>query len=219
MFNGHKMILITDLEQIGYSINDPNIVIIAVTDSDYYKLPNIYDAAILMPPTSILMEWAENNNRRILETAYPQYLCSVKEADDMIVAMIVALTKKDVYLYIPANEFSIFGQILLNHLYFLYGVILQTSNTQFNVEISKLPLIVSKMYMLGAIAPNDYISIYSEYNLALPSFVIPKLINDFRPPISTYDIMSCEKYFNDMIIASRNRKNGIPIVESLKEGE
>ena len=87
MFNGHTMSLITNLNMIGNEINNIDFVTVAaITTSDYPPHPNIYNAAILMPPTEVLMAWADGN-RFVMQVEYPRYLMT-KDADDMIVALL-----------------------------------------------------------------------------------------------------------------------------------
>ena len=122
MFNGHTMSLVTDLRMIPNQLNDFNFLsVAAITTSDYPNHPNIYNASILMPPTEILMAWAEGQTL-VMQNEYPRYLMS-KDPDDMIVALIAAMTKRNIILYIPQDEFNIYGSILLNHIYFVYVIL------------------------------------------------------------------------------------------------
>ena len=112
----------------------------AVTDTGYVNHPNIYNASILMPSTDLLMAWADGN-QFVLQNDYPRYLMT-KDPDDMIVALLAALTEKNIILYIPNDEFNIFGMYLLNHLYYYYGITVTTPTTQFYFDINKLPFII-----------------------------------------------------------------------------
>ena len=87
MFNNHAISVVTDLRILGPEINNKDfLAIAAITTNDYPKLPNIYNASILMPPTEILMKWADGDPY-ILQYQYPQYL-RTQIPDDMIVAII-----------------------------------------------------------------------------------------------------------------------------------
>ena len=80
MFNGHTMSVITSLSMIGNEINNTNfITVAAITTSDYPQHPNIYNASILMPPTEILMAWADNVPL-VIQNEYPRYLMTAEGA-------------------------------------------------------------------------------------------------------------------------------------------
>ena len=196
MFNNHTMTLITDLNILGPSINNADfIAIAAITDSDYPKLPNIYNAAILMPPTELLMEWADGNYL-ILQNEYPSYL-STKDPDDMIIALIAAMTKKNIVLYIPADEFMIYGQMLLNHLYYIYGITCNFMSTQFSINQSKIPFIISKFYLQDIMEAKTYLDLYPA-NQLLPQWVINKLAEDLHPFNRPATFQEYEQYFNTL---------------------
>lgn len=196
MFNNHTMTLITDLNILGPSINNTDfIAIAAITDSDYPKLPNIYNAAILMPPTELLMEWADGNYL-ILQNEYPSYL-STKDPDDMIIALIAAMTKKNIVLYIPADEFMIYGQMLLNHLYYIYGITCNFMGTQFSINQSKIPFIISKFYLQDIMEAKTYLDLYPA-NQLLPQGVINKLAEDLHPFNRPATFQEYEQYFNTL---------------------
>ena len=95
-----------------------NFVAIACINgiTDFKNHPNAYDASILLPPTELLMAWADGN-QIAMQVEYPKYLACDKDADDMIVALITALTKKNIIIYIPQEEYEIFGPILIQHIY------------------------------------------------------------------------------------------------------
>lgn len=196
MFNNHTMTLITDLNILGPSINNADfIAIAAITDSDYPKLPNIYNAAILMPPTELLMEWADGNYLT-LQNEYPSYL-STKDPDDMIIALIAAMTKKNIVLYIPADEFMIYGQMLLNHLYYIYGITCNFMSTQFSINQSKIPFIISKFYLQNIMEAKTYLDLYPA-NQLLPQGVINKLAEDLHPFNRPATFQEYEQYFNTL---------------------
>ena len=213
MFNNNSMTVVTDLRVIGPEINNVDFISIAAvtTEDNYPKLPNIYNAAILLPPTDILMAWA-NNVPLVLQNEYPKYLMS-KEPDEFIVALIAALTKRNIVLYIPKNEFDIFGQYLLNHLYYNYGITCNFMNMQFYINPMKIPFIISKFFMMDLMDPMDYIEAYPA-QAVLPEWVINKLaiqLNPFNGRQATFaeyynyfntlnaNKMSREKSMKDMI--------------------
>lgn len=207
MFNGHTMSLITNLNMIGNEINNIDFVTVAaITTSDYPPHPNIYNAAILMPPTEVLMAWADGN-QFVMQVEYPRYLMT-KDADDMIVALLAALTKKNIILYIPLDEFNIYGQFLLNHLYYQYGIILNFIDTQFTVNPNSIPLIVSKFYMMDLMSFEDYMASYPA-NVQLPAYVINKMAQEIHPFNHPATFDEYYAYFNQMHLAKAQNKSPI----------
>ena len=62
MFNDHTMSVVLDLNLIANEIRNIDFVTVAaITTSNYPDLPNVYYAGVLIPPTEILMEWADGN--------------------------------------------------------------------------------------------------------------------------------------------------------------
>lgn len=199
LFKDHTMTMITDPRMFGPEITNSDFVTVAYVSSsdEYTKYPNFYDASILQPPTEILMRWADGDPY-ILQTAYPQYLANNKDADDMIVALLTALTKKNIILFIPTDEYNVFGPMLLQHIYFTYGITMNTPTTRFSFNESKLPLLISKFYMMDLMEPMDYIKSYPG-NLALPSFVINKLAVDLHPFENGATFEQYANYFNRLV--------------------
>ena len=196
MFNNHAMSVITDLRILGAEINNKDfIAVAAITTNDYPQLPNIYNASILMPPTEILMSWADGDPY-ILQTQYPNYL-RTQIPDDMIVALIALLTRKNVVLYIPTDEFNIFGKMLLEYIYFNYGIICNTPNTQFNMDQAKIPYLLSRFFMIDAMEPDDYLAAYPA-NALLPEFVINKLAEEMKPFPYQATFQQYAEYFNKL---------------------
>lgn len=198
LFKNNTMTLITDLRAIGPEINNTDFVAIACVDglSDFKNHPNAYDASILLPPTELLMAWADGN-QIAMRVEYPKYLACDKDADDMIIALITALTKKNIIIYIPQDEYDIFGPILIQHIYFQYGIVMNTPTTAFSFDESKLPLLISKFYMMDLMEPMDYINSYPRA-LALPLFVINKLATDLHP-FENATFEQYAEYFNKMV--------------------
>lgn len=204
MFNNHAMTVVTDLRLLGPEINNADfIAVAAITTSNYPKLPNIYNASILIPPTEILMRWADGDPY-ILQSQYPQYL-RTQIADDMIVALILLLTQKNVVLYIPNDEFNLFGGMLLDYIYFNYGIICNTPSTQFNMDQTKIPYLISRFFMIDAMDANDYLAAYPA-NALLPEFVINKLAEEMRPFAYQATFQQYADYFNQL-----NRAKGTVI--------
>ena len=160
MFNNHSMSVVTDLNLIADQINNIDFITVAAITSEgnYPNHPNIYNAGILMPSTELLMEWADGNVQA-LYYHYPQYLLS-KDPDDMIIALIAAMTKKNIILYIPNDEFQVYGMLLLNHLAFTYGITCNFMNTQFFINQSKIGYIISKFYLNDFIDAEQYLEMY-----------------------------------------------------------
>lgn len=196
MFNNHAMSVVTDLRMLGPEINNADFVAVAaITTSDYPKLPNVYNTSILIPPTEILMKWADGDPY-ILQAQYPNYL-RTQTPDDMIVALIALLTKKNVILYIPNDEFNVFGRMLLDYIYFNYGIVCNTPTTQFSMDQIKIPYLLSRFYMIDAMDPNDYLAAYPA-NALLPEFVINKLAEEMRPFAYPATFQQYADYFNQL---------------------
>ena len=199
LFKG-TMSVVTDLNLLGAEINNMDFMsVAAVTSTDYLNHPNIYNASILMPPTEILMAWADGNEL-VLQNEYPKYLLQ-KDPDDMIVALLAAMTKRNIVLYIPKDEFNIFGMMLLNHLYYYYGIVCNFGNTQYTFAEYKLPFIISKFYMMDLMEPMDYINSYPTH-LLLPEFVINKLAMELRPFNHQATFAEYADYFNGLVRAN-----------------
>lgn len=210
MFNDHTMSVITNLNMIGNEINNMNFITIAAITSDRPQHPNIYDAGILMPPTEILMAWADNVPL-VIQNEYPRYLMT-KDPDNMIVALIAALTKKNIVLYIPKDEFEIFGMELLNYLYMVYGITCNFGATQFSIDQNKIPYIISKFYMMDLMDKEDYIGAYPA-KWSLPDFVIGKLAAEYHPFNHQATFEEYKMYFNQLIASNNKNK---PLVEMIK---
>ena len=197
MFNGHTMSVVMDLNLIKNDLLNPNYVTVAAITSSAYptEYPNIYYAGVLMPPAELMMEWADGN-QMILQTEYPKYLMS-DDCDDLIVALIAGLTRKNIVLYIPVEEFEIFGPMLLNHIYYTYGIVCNTATSHFNIDPSRIPLIISKFYLMNVMDPDVYLDMYPA-NYRLPDFVIAKLVMDLHPFDHPVTIEEATEYFNKL---------------------
>ena len=188
MFNDHSMSLITNLNILGSDINNIDfITVAAITTSEYPQLPNIYNAAILMPPTNILMAWADG------------------DPFAMIIALLAALTKKNIILYIPQDEFNIFGQVLLNHLYYQYGITVNFGNIAFNIIPNSIPLIISKFYLMDLMEFEDYIASYPA-NVKLPPIVINKMAQERQPFNYPASFDQYYEYFNQLNMSKSQDK-------------
>lgn len=213
LFGNHTMTMISDPRLFGPEVTNSDLVTVAYVSSsdEYTKYPNFYDASILQPPTEILMRWADGDPF-ILQTEYPRYLANNKDADDMIVALLTALTKKNIILFIPQDEYNVFGPMLLQHIYFTYGITMNTPTTVFSFNESKLPLLLSKFYMMDLMEPMDYIKCYPG-NLALPPFVINKLAMDLHPFENGATFQQYADYFNAMVAQNLSTQQVIKRVE------
>ena len=196
MFNNHTMSLVTNLGIIGPEINNPEFVTVAaITTSDYPQHPNIYNASILMPPIEILTRWADGDPL-VMQYEYPRYLMQL-DPDNMISALVAALTRKNIIIYIPQDEFNIFGQLLLNHIYYVYGITLTTPTTQFSIIPSKIPFIMAKFYSIDVMDANEFLASYPA-NVQLPDFVIGKLAAELNPFNRPVTFQEYAEYFNQL---------------------
>lgn len=214
MFNNHTLSVINNLQILGNRIYDKDyLAIAAITTSEYPKMENIYNAAILAPPTEILMAWADGN-QLIMQNEYPRYLCS-EVTDSMLVAILALLTKKDVCLYIPTDEFNVFGQFLLNHLYYSYGIICNTQTSEFFMDQMKVPFLLSKFFMLDIMDAKDYLNDYPA-NAKLPDFVINKLASEMNPFVNGATFAEYANYFNTLNMSKASGKANVNMVEVVK---
>lgn len=197
MFNNHRMSCVLDLAPISQDISIVNNYTIAAITTSYIanSLPNMHYAGVLVPPTSMLMYWADGDYD-IIRREYPKYLMS-KECDDMIVAFLAALTKRNVILYIPLEEYEVYGPILLNHIYYIYGIVCDTYTSTYSFDINKIPLIVSKFYAMDIMDLDNYLASYP-VNCPFPDFVIPKLSIDMNPFPQGATFDQYRAYFNNM---------------------
>lgn len=206
LFKTNSITMVTDLNLIENQINNTDYVTVAAVSTESFNNPNIYDASILIPPVEMLMRWADGD-QLVMQNMYPRYLMENKDADDMIVALLAALTKKNVILYIPLEDYNAYGGVLLNHIYYSYGIVMNTPNSVFFFDESKLPLILSKFYMMDLIDPADFLQSYPS-NYALLDFTIPKLavdINPFQGRQATFGEYAA--YFNKIV--NNNRSEGL----------
>ena len=220
MFNNHIMILATDLAPFANEIrNFDHFIVAAITSSEIPNAANIYYAGILMPPTELLMRWGDSypgsGDEYVLQTEYPRYLDS-PDCDNMIIAILAALTQRNVIIYIPIDEFNVYGDVLLQHLAYRYGIIMQTAYTQFSINPASIPLIASKFYMLGVMDADVYLSIFPA-NYTLPDWVIQKLAEDIHPFATPATFEQYRDYFNQ-INASKAPPKKMPMVRLVDKG-
>ena len=222
MFNNHIMILATDLAPFANEIqNFDHFIVAAITSNEIPTAPNIYYAGILMPPTELLMRWCDaacgSPDAFVLQSEYPRYLDTI-DCDNMIVAILAAMTKRNVILYIPLEEFKVYGDVLLQHIAYRYCIVLQTAYTPFSVNPAMLPLIASKFYMLGVMDADVYLSTFPA-NYSLPDWVIQKLAIDIHPFATPATFEQYRDYFNQ-INASKGQPKKMPLIRLVdKEGD
>ncbi len=218
LFNNHTMTMVTDLSLVQQNdINNRDFVCIAAvtTSNDCLNHPSIYNAGILVPPVEILDRWA-NGDPYAIQNQYTEYLCNNKDADDMIIALLAALTTKNIILYIPQEEYDIFGIQLINHIYFMYGITMNTPTTVFSFDESKLPLLLSKFYMMDLMEPMDYINSYSPF-YKLPLWVIDKLANDLKPFNRAASFEEYNEYFNGLVAKNNPNNTKIQILSRVSK--
>jgi hypothetical protein len=209
------MTALDDLRILGPSINDVDLLTIAAvtTDGQYPDLPNIHEVSILIPPTELMMCYFDTVNENpaaeaIFKSEYAKYL-DTKDPDDMIVSLLAALTVRNVVIYIPHDEFRLFGDVLLNHIYYRYGIICNFRNTVFNFDVTKVPFIMSKFYMIGVMEAQVYLKSYP-INVQMPPFVIDALYDEVRPNNVPVSFMEKVAYIDNL------RRNMMPKPENLK---
>ena len=83
LFKNNTMTLIVDPRAIGPEINNMDFVAVACVNGveDFKNHPNAYDASILLPPTELLMAWADGN-QMLMRTEYPKYLINNRDVLD-----------------------------------------------------------------------------------------------------------------------------------------
>ena len=194
MFNNHTMSIVTDLSILS-NMQQQDYIVATITQLPLVGVPNnMYYAGILYPPTELLMEWADGNN--ILPIEYPRYLMT-QDCDDMIIALIGSITQNNVVLYIPLDDFNIFGRILLDHMYYLYGVVCNTPTTRFYIIPEKIPLLTVKFYLLDLMDGRVFLDSYPE-NYNIPDAVLIKLSEELVPYNRFGSIEECRQHFDSL---------------------
>ena len=216
MFNGYTMSLVVDLNILGDQIyNKDFLTIAAVTTSENYPdISNCYYAGILCPPVELFMSYTDGD-QAALNVGYPQYL-STKDCDDFIVALIAALTRKNIIIYIPKDEYNIFGAILLNHIYYTYGIVVNSPTSQFYFNQHKIPFIISKFLLLDVMDAQTYLDLYPAQYM-LPDFVINKLAEDIHPFEYPATFEQYREYFNKLNAAKIQNKPKIQMLEDINK--
>ncbi len=215
MFNDHTMSVVLDLNLIANEIRNIDFVTVAaITTSNYPDLPNVYYAGVLIPPTEILMEWADGN-QFILQNEYPKYLME-KDCDDMIVALIAAMTQKNIILYIPTDEYEVFGPLLLSHIYYMYGIVCNTPTTRFSINEAKIPFIISKFFMMDVMEAKVFLETYPG-NYPLPDWTINKLAEELKPFPYPATFEQYRNFFNQMNAAKLQQQKPSLITPVRKE--
>ena len=214
MFNGHTMSLVTDLAILGNQINNKDLITIAAitTSENYPDIPNCYYAGVLCMPTELLMAYTDGD-QAALNVGYPQYLSS-KDCDDFIVALIAALTRINIVLYIPREEYNLFGITLLNHIYFTYGIVVNSPTSQFYVDVNKIPFIISKFLLMDVMDAQTYLDLYPAQYM-LPDFVINKLAEDIHPFNYPATFEQYRDYFNRLNAAKMQNKPKVQMMEDV----
>jgi hypothetical protein len=128
-----------------------------------------------------------------------------KDPDEMITALLAAMTQRNIILYIPKDDFDVFGMILLDHLYFVYGVTCNYLSAQFSIDSSKIPFIMSKFYMIDVMDANEYLNSYPA-NALLPEFVINKLAQEVHPFNYPATYVEYANYFNSIVASKRQNQ-------------
>lgn len=207
MFNWHTMSVVPDLKMLGDNIRNVDYIVVAAITTGTYpeNLPNVHYAGILIPPTEMMMEWVDGDTF-VLQNEYPKYLME-QEPDEMIVALIAAMTRRNVVLYIPDEEFQVFGQLLLNHIYYMYGITCNTPWTTFAVDPNKIPLIMTKFYLMNVMDAKDYLDGYPG-NYQIPDQAIYKLAQELHPlgPNAQATFEQYKQYFNQLNASKLKQK-------------
>ena len=86
---------------------------------------------------------------------------------------------------------------------------MNTPTTTFSFDESKLPLLISKFYMMDLMEPMDYINSYPRA-LALPPFVINKLAVDSHP-FENATFEQYADYFNKLVAQNAALNNEMVI--------
>lgn len=175
--------------------NRPNYKIAMLSgDTNLLSHPNIYDASILVPPTELIMLWADGNIIA-MTNQYPLYLNN-KDQDEMILALIAASYTKNIVLFMSDAEFDMYGSILLLHIYNKYGIQCTLNGYgKFWVDYSKLHNIINGFFMMDLINGKTYLEAYPT-NIDFPQYVIPKLIEYFGDPFEGKTMRYSDYYWH-----------------------
>jgi len=72
--------------------------------------------------------------------------------------------------------------------------------TQFTFDMNKIPIIISKFYMMNIMEAQDFLNLYPA-NYQLPDFVINKLAQDLHPFNQPADWAQYADYFNKLNVS------------------
>lgn len=200
--NGCSISLVTDANMLRGLVNNPAVVIVALT-ANPNELPkpnnNIHVFSDLVPPTPLLMMWADGAQAQFL-SGYNYELANNPACHNVIITLLATLVNNNVVLYIPQDEFDIFGMALLEYIRFIFGITVNSLFSVFSFDDTKIPFILSCFYMEGYMTHEDFIASYPKGLQFYDPAVLFKLGQDFG--IMTLNVADLASYFFNMCNAN-----------------
>ena len=172
--------------------------------------PGLVNMGSVLTPNVETMNAELDQEYDVSDHMYREYL-SGSVQDKFIILMLTALYKgTNILLYIPKDEYTefTFKNVLLSHIYQLYGVVVGTPEVQFGFDPNYFPLILSKMYLYDYITSDEFVMQYPE-DIGLFPDVVMKLTMDINPYINSNNPEDFHRYFLEYI--KNCHKNNVPL--------
>lgn len=197
MFNAG--IYITCDPQLVFNAPYVNQRVIAITESinelNIFP-PGIVNMGTILTPNIETMAAELDKEYEVSDMMYREYLTGPVQ-DQFIVLMLAALYKgTNILLYIPKDEYFglSFKNVLLDHIYKMYGVVVGTPEIQFTFDPNFFYKIIGKFYLYDFITLDEFVMSYPE-NVGFEQNVLAKLTNDVKPVIMSTDPNVFNDYF------------------------
>ena len=196
-------IYITCDPQLVFNAPYVNQRVIAITESgpELNIFPQgLVNMGTVLTPNPEAMAAELDGEYEVSDMIYREYL-SGNVQDRFIVLMLAALYKgTNILLYIPKDEYTglTFKNVLLDHIFRMYGVVIGTPEVEFNFNPNYFPVILSKFYTYDYIDLNEFVLRYPE-DIQLSSDVVTKMTMDIRPMITSTDPAVYHNYFIEYI--------------------
>lgn len=196
-------IYITCDPQIVFNAQYVNQRVIAITESvpelSIFP-PGLVNLGTILCPNVETMAAELDGEYEVSDMMYREYLTGLVQ-DQFIVLMLAAIYKgTNVLLYMPRDEYTglTFKNVLLDHVFKMYGVVIGTPEVQFGFDPNFLPIILSKFYLYDYISLDEFVMKYPE-NMGLNKDVVYKMTNDIKPVIMSSDFNVFHDYFVNYI--------------------
>ena len=157
-------IYITCDPQIVFNAQYVNQRVIAITESvpelSIFP-PGLVNLGTILCPNVETMAAELDGEYEVSDMMYREYLTGLVQ-DQFIVLMLAAIYKgTNVLLYMPRDEYTglTFKNVLLDHVFKMYGVVIGTPEVQFGFDPNFLPIILSKFYLYDYISLDEFVNL------------------------------------------------------------